>query len=195
VRWNLVGDKISAERRGSVGPLYHNLTVGGEPDPRVEVTNTGVVANDGQTIFWRPEKFDERSDDYPIARWAEAQLILAEVELRHRNNPEKMAEHINNVRSTWKIEAYTLPAGATEERLLLDLLEERRREFFFEGRRFVDMLRFDREYPSEYAGPGIAWDFFPRERGFTPRNQPYGPATCFPLSRSEKINNPHLTWP
>jgi hypothetical protein len=128
-----------------------------------------------------------------VARVEAAQIT--EVALRHRTNVTGMVEHVNAVRATYGIPAYAAPAGATEERLLLDLLEERRREFFFEGRRYVDMMRYDRAYPGAHSGPGNAWDFFPRERGFTDRNVPYGPATCFPLSRTEKINNPNLSWP
>ena len=64
----------------SVHPAYHNLDVDGVPDPRVELLDHGHLGVDNITPQWSPQKYSSRSSVIPIARWEEAQLIIAEIE-------------------------------------------------------------------------------------------------------------------
>lgn len=65
----------------SVGAEWRDVQLGGAPDPRVVVVNTGEVGQDGTTSQWDQMKYTSRSDPVPIASWREAQFIIAEVQI------------------------------------------------------------------------------------------------------------------
>ncbi|MDQ3995396.1 MAG: hypothetical protein M3303_00070, partial [Gemmatimonadota bacterium] len=56
-RENLVFTQMNRGLFSSVDPSFRDLTVGGVPDTRVSVTNTGVVGHDRATIIWRANKY------------------------------------------------------------------------------------------------------------------------------------------
>lgn len=167
-RWNNVYVNMTPNRYVTVGPNYRNLTVNGVADPRVRVVNSGTISNDGVTPHWNQLKYTSDVQPIPLARWAEAQLILAEVK-----GGAAAVGHINAVRARSGITPY---AGGTEAQIQAQIIEERRREFFLEGRRHADMLRYKVPFPT----------------GNSHRGQPYGPTTCFPLSKAEKDTNPNI---
>ena len=74
-------------------------------------------------------------------------------------------------------------AGGTAAEVKAQIIEERRREFFLEGRRFGDVIRYNL---SVVPAPGT-----PFKNGGT-----YGPGTgiqiCFPLPDVERNNNPNI---
>jgi starch-binding outer membrane protein, SusD/RagB family len=143
-------------------------------DPRVPVVFTGEFLQDGVTDNWQQRKFTSLADPIPLARWAEAQLILAEVE-----GGAAAAQRINNVRDSYGLPHYQ---GATDEESIVQaIIEERRREFFFEGRFLADKLRFGLWFP---MGVGA------NHKGFT-----YGNAQCFLMPESEYEANPNLPDP
>lgn len=132
--WNRWDDAASVEE------VYQGLTFQGVPDPRVNVVNSGRVAPIGAPI-WFQSKYLNRSSPIPIARSAEAKLIVAEAEAEAGNVPEAVAI-INELHSAVGLPAY---AGGTKDEVLGQIVEERSREFFLESQHYGDMLRYDIE--------------------------------------------------
>lgn len=154
----------------SVAPPYQNLTVNGQPDPRVKVQNMNRLGPDNSTPFWRQLKFSSSASvPLPIASYAESQLILAEAST---DAVEKLAA-INRVRALSGIAALQLAPG---DDFTAALLEERRRQLFSEGQRYVDMLR-----------KGL-----PFQTGTNRKGQTYSDLTCIPLPDVETRNNPNF---
>jgi len=140
-------------------------------DPRVPVVFTGEFLQDGVTDNWQQRKYTSLSDPIPLARWAEAQLILAEAD-----GGAGAVQYINAVRDAHGLPHYQGPTDAASIRDAI--IEERRREFFFEGRFLADKLRFDLWFPN-----GIGSN----HKGFA-----YGTARCFELPLSEADANPNF---
>ena len=151
-------------------------TVEGVPDPRLRgISEPGMRLADGRP-FWGLAKYRNEGDPLPLARWAEAQLIIAEIE-----GGQRAVNIINALRE----DPYGLPPFAsTDEAEIRDqVLEERRRELFVEGLRAYDLRRANLPlFPP--AGADYAWDF--KKFGT------YGTATCVPLPAVEFQNNPNF---
>lgn len=153
-------------------------------DPRVPVVFTGEFLQDGVTDNWQQRKYTSLADPIPLARYAEAQLILAEIDAES-GAPAAAVEHINNVRTSanerlnGSIPLYQGPTDA--DAIENTIIEERRREFFFEGRFLADKLRND------------LW--FPNGVGANHKNFTYGNAGCFLMPESEYETNPNLPNP
>jgi hypothetical protein len=153
----------------SVGPDYRNLTVNGQPDPRVPVLDLKRVSqNDPSTPMFQQRKFATNAGvSLPIASYAEAQLILAEA-----TGGQTGLDAINRVRALSGIAPITsVPADFTAT-----ILEERRRQLFSEGLRYVDMLRKK----------------LPFQTGTNRKGQTYSNLTCVPLPDVETQNNPNF---
>jgi hypothetical protein len=155
----------------SVDPAYRNLTVGGVPDPRVQVAagpDVGLPALsfDGVTdLYVVTNKNFSRADPMRLASYVEAQLIQAEA-----LGGATAVGIINARRTELSLPQYTGPTDAASISALI--LDERNREFFMEGgQRFNDLLRFD-----------IPWKVGNDQNGI-----PYGNTTCMPLPLSERI--------
>lgn len=154
----------------SVAPAYQALTVNGVPDPRVRVVNMNRRGPDNVTPMWQQAKYTgSGAASQVIASYAEAQLILAEA-----STGQAALDAINRVRSLSGIAPLTaIPAGET---LRSVVIEERRRQLFSEGHRYVDMLRFK----------------LPFQGGVNRKGQTYSALTCLPLPFVETRNNPNL---
>jgi starch-binding outer membrane protein, SusD/RagB family len=144
---------------------YADLTVGGEPDTRVVIQNSGLRGHDNLTNHWFQTKYTDSATPITMASWEEAQLILAET------RPGEAVAAINRLRAAQDLPAFE---GATVSQA--DLVEERRRQLYLEGHRLNDMLRFSVPFP----------------QGVNNKNQPFGPITCMPLPDQERNNNPNL---
>jgi hypothetical protein len=145
----------------------------GTPDPRVPVEIlTGHFGNDSQTQMYLQLKYVGYGDDIPLARWAEAQLILAEIE-----GGQSAVNRINALRDVHDLPHFS---SSSPSEIRDAIIEERRREFFLEGRFWNDKLRHDLWFP---RGVGLA---VPERRGV------YGRATCMVMPESEYQNNPNL---
>jgi hypothetical protein len=156
----------------SVKEPYRDLEVAGAPDPRVDVTNMNSKTGDALTDNWRQNKYQSPSAPVPIARYEEAQLIIAEAE-----GGQEAVGIINALRAAHGLPAF---ASSNEAEIQAQVLEERRREFFLEGHRLGDMRRHNLP-----LFPAIGADF---NKGGT-----YGAARCFPLPAVEVLNNPNIT--
>jgi len=165
-RENRVWSLTIANNNLSVAPPYQTLTVNGQPDPRVKVLNAARLGADNVTALWRQQKFTTATATIPIASYAEAQLILAEASA---DETEKLAA-INRVRALTNIAPLVGPV--TDD----IIIEERRRQLFSEGQRYVDMLRKK----------------LPFQSGTNRKGQTYSDLTCIPLPDVETQNNPNL---
>ena len=151
------------------------LLTGGVEDPRTRTFDSGNIATGGDAIWWQV-KYTSRSQPLPIARWEEAQLIIAEAQ-----GGEVAVGIINQLRAPYP----ELPqfASSDESEIFNEIMRERRRELFLEG----------------FA----AWDDW---RNNLPLNPPagtpyqitvkggiYSESRCFPLPDIERFNNPNIS--
>jgi starch-binding outer membrane protein, SusD/RagB family len=163
----------------SVGPDYRNLTVNGVPDPRVKVlelknaNGSAKLGPDNATPMWQQQKFITGAGavPLPIASYAEAQLILAEA-----TGGQAGLDAINRVRALSGIAPLAGPPPAD---IVPIVLEERRRQLFSEGQRYVDMIR--KNIP-----------FTPPAGTANRKSQIFGTVTCVPLPDVETRNNPNF---
>jgi starch-binding outer membrane protein, SusD/RagB family len=179
---NIVFLHITQGFFGTVDPSFRNLTQeNGTPDPRVRVTNANRNGNAGVAI-WTPDKYPLVTTSIPLAKYAEAQLIIAEARIA-ANDLTGAATAINAARNSGGRTGMVQydATGKTVAEVRTQLIEERRREFFLEGHRFWDVRRFN--LPLVPAA-GAA---YPAGGGT------YGDARCFPLPNIERNNNPNIS--
>ncbi len=168
---------MTEQRHSSVDPQYRSLTVGGVPDPRVQVAAGPAVgmpakAFDGVTdLYVITNKNFSRADPMRLASYIEAQLIRAEA-----LGGTEAVDIINARRAQLQLPLYT---GATDAASIQALvLDERNRELFMEGgHRHNDLLRFN-----------IPWKVGNDQNGV-----PYGTTTCLPLPDAERFGNPNIS--
>lgn len=157
-------------------------TENGEADPRAAVTQTTQKPADSQSVIYAPTKFatgtvaNNAVGDaipFPIARYEEAQLILAEAQ-----GGANAVTIINALRAAVTLKPYT---GATDATSIKNLvIDERRRALFVEGFRNYDIQRFNLPFNPTVGTP------YPRAGGT------YGNTVCLPLPDVERINNPNI---
>jgi hypothetical protein len=160
----------------SIPSWSQNLTTeNGEVDPRSATQLAGTrSANNNATIIFVPNKYVGGDGvPMPIARYEEAQLIIAEVQ-----GGAQAVSIINAMRSAVGLKPYTGPADAASIKNLV--ISERQRVLFIEGFRNYDIERFQIPF-----NPPVGANF-PVGGGT------YGNTTCLPLPDIEKNNNPSL---
>ncbi len=168
---NLIYSQIFRGQNVTVEEPYHELTFKGVPDPRVDVINTGNLGFDKTTIIWAPRKYNAPDSPIPIAKWQEAKLIIAEVE-----GGDVAVDAINDLHEAAGIPEFD---GGTDEEILAQVIEERRREFFLEGQHAYDIIRFNLPLDPAVGAP-------------YPKGGTYGDMRCLPLPDVERLNNPTL---
>lgn len=154
----------------TIGEFYRDFDLEGETDPRVEVIDE-ERDSDGIPYF-TTTKYDGLADEIPIARWEEAQLIIAEHE-----GGQTAVDIINDLR-----EPHGLPEFESDDEgeILEQVVEERLREFFLESHTLNDIVRYDEV------------ELTPAPGETHPRGGTYGDQTCLPLPAEEVDNNPNL---
>lgn len=176
---NMAYIHLGAEGRAysSIEDIWENLTFDGVPDPRVVVVNTGRLGNNGHTPLRQQTKYAGMASPIPIARTAEARLIVAE----HRvaiGDLQGAADVINALHAAAGLPDYDV-TGRTSNEVLAHVIEERARELFLEGHRFADANRYDLPL---YPAAGTPF----------PNGGTYGEQRCFPLPDIERNNNPNI---
>lgn len=161
----------------SVEPIWEDLTHEGVADPRVVVVNTGVVGSNGNTVLRHQTKYASRAAPIPIARTAEARLIVAE-HLAVSGDLQGAADIINELHAAAGLPPYDV-TGESAADVLAHIVEERASELFLEGHRFSDANRYDLPL---YPAPGTPF----------PNGGTYGDQRCFPLPDVERNNNPNI---
>ncbi len=161
----------TASRNLRTGPGLD--TSGAVPDPRARAALMTTRAADPTQAIWAPTKYTADDTPLPVARYEEAQLILAEAQ-----GGTSAVTIINALRDAYSLPHYTGPTDAASiTRLIAD---ERRRALFVEGFRNYDIQRFNLPL---VPAPGI--DF--------PKGGSYGNTTCLPLPDIERFNNPNAS--
>jgi hypothetical protein len=155
-----------------VAPPYRDLTFNGVPDPRTAVTNTGLRGADAVSIVWTANKYASQSAPIALAKYQEAQLIIAEID-----GGQAAVDIINALHT-----AAGLPAFSSNDPVAIQnqIIQERGRELFLEGHHFYDIRRLN--IPLNPAA-GTAYPI----KGGT-----YGDQRCWPLPDVERFNNPKL---
>ncbi|MFL5615879.1 MAG: RagB/SusD family nutrient uptake outer membrane protein [Gemmatimonadaceae bacterium] len=179
-RENLVWSQMYRGLFSSVDPSYRGVTYAGVADPRVRVVNANATGQDRVTPIWQQTKYPLISSPIPVARYAEAQLIVAEADNANNNTANAIAI-INALHAKAGIPAYT--GGATQAEVQAQIIEERRREFFLEGQHLGDIIRYNLQV---VPVKGTAF-----KNGGSYGNDT-GIQLCFPLPDIERNNNPSI---
>ena len=172
----------------SVGPSFVGLTFEGVPDPRVQVNVTGSTGSDGSTVIRQVLKYGDRGAPIPIARYAEARLILAEARVA-AGDLNGAVGIINALHTAAGLPAYD-GVGKTAAQVRAQVIEERRRELFMEGHRLGDMNRYQLPRSPADGAPFPNGGVYGSQAcpGANPQGYPFG----FPLPDIERNNNPNI---
>lgn len=175
-RRNLVFIHTQLSNFSSVEGVVQSLYTASN-DPRIAFTSTGKIGSDGKTLIVFPNKDAAATTAQTLAKYSEAQLIIAE-NFANTGNFAGAITIINTLRAANAQPAFN-PATVNKATVVAELVEQRRREFFLEGHRLGDIRRLGLT-PS--PAPGTAY-----VNGGT-----YDAQTCFPLPDVERINNPSI---
>jgi hypothetical protein len=178
-RFNHVFNAISTSGSVTVEPSTRKLTTeNGDVDPRSATTQLSTKPADGTSLVFIPAKDNAATTTagdaipMPIARYEEAQLILAEAQ-----GGAQAVSIINTLRSAVNLKPYTGPTDAPSITQLI--IGERQRVLFVEGFRAFDIERFNLPLTptagSTYRFGGV-----------------YGHTVCLPLPDVERFANPNV---
>jgi hypothetical protein len=173
-RYNKIFNSLQQTGNYTVESLSLSLkTENNEADPRAAVNVTTQRPADSRSVISVPKKYSAGlATPTPLARYEEAQLILAEAQLG-----TAAVNIINTMRAAVPLQPYT---GATDDASVKNLvIDERRRVLFVEGFRNYDIQRFSLPF-----NPAVNTTY-PRVGGV------YGNTTCLPLPDVERLNNPN----
>jgi hypothetical protein len=179
-RYNHVFNAISTGGSATVEATARALTTeNGQLDTRSLTTKLTTKPSDGISLIYIPTKYNAASltageaVPMPMARYAEAQLILAEAQ-----GGAAAVTIINTMRATANLQPYT---GATDATSITKLIaSERQRVLFVEGFRAFDIERFSLPL---VPAPGSAYRTF---------GGVYGHTVCLPVPDIEVQNNPNI---
>ena len=170
-RRNTIFNRNVTARSLSIDPKYWNTTYNGVADPRVRLTNTNTIAADGLTPLYQQTKYVADATPIRFASATEARLIVAELA------PAEAEAIINALHTAAGLPA--IPTGMTPAQLKAQVVEERRREFFLEGRRLADLRTYGGFQEWTWGkNPFVGYE--------------YGRTQCFPLPDSEVTANPNV---
>jgi hypothetical protein len=178
-RENLVFTSLNRDLTYTVDVPFQADSFGGVPDPRVTVVDAGITGADNATEMFITTKYPSITAPIAVAKWEEAQLILAEADLA-AGDVGGAVTIINTLHTNAGLPSY---GGGTPEEVLAQIIEERSRELFLEGQRLGDIIRYGLAL---YPAPGTP---FAVGGGFSGE---YGTQVCFPLPAVERNNNPNI---
>jgi starch-binding outer membrane protein, SusD/RagB family len=153
----------------AVGEPYRSMN-----DPRVPVFNTGRTSVTGVPL-WQQRKYLTDNTAIPLATWREAQLIIAEADAR-ANSLTSALGIIATFRARGGQGAFT---GTTQQQVLNEIVDQRRRELFLESHHLGDVIRYGITLS---PAPGTSY-----HGGGT-----YGNQICLPLPNVERLANPNM---
>lgn len=145
-------------------------------DPRVRLEDQERLSPLGIPLFYQT-KYPTASSPIPIARWEEAQLMIAEAELQAGNMAAAVAA-INAVRTRPGVDLPPFESSSADE-IRGQLLFERQVELFLEGHALGDIHRYDLPLVPPPDTPYPTGGF-------------YGGDRCIPMPDVERVNNPNV---
>jgi hypothetical protein len=163
----VVAENSATNRSQSVGAPYRTMG-----DTRVPVTATTTVSATGVTHYYQT-KYPTTATPLPLATYEEAQLIIAEADIR-ANSLATALPIINASRARGGQGVFL---GVTQAEYLAELVDQRRRELFLESHHLGDVIRYN---IAVQPAAGTPYHF-----GGT-----YGTQICLPLPAAERLNNP-----
>ena len=175
IRYNQVYLRNVRDQSATVDTFYRAVKFAGVPDPRVPVIfDPSRKAADGELPLYYENKYTSVASPIPIARYAEAQLIIAEAA-----GGQAAVDIINALHDRVGLPHFQSNDPATIQQ---QIISERRAEFFLESQHLGDLIR--------YALPlrPAAGERYQAQKGGT-----YGSQLCFPLPDAERLNNPNIT--
>lgn len=155
-----------------VPPHYRSMN-----DSRIKFADSGKNAQDGVLRFWTQKKFESWASSIRLASGLEARYI----EIEAGANPAAMLTFINERRAAGGQTAITTTDATA---LMAELMAQRSRDFWLEGKRMGDWRRNPNAVPDILA-PGD--NYYKPEVG-TVSNQ-----TCMPLPFAERNANPNIS--
>ncbi|MGH7623835.1 MAG: RagB/SusD family nutrient uptake outer membrane protein, partial [Gemmatimonadaceae bacterium] len=176
-RQNLVYIQTIQSEFASVDTSIQNRYAVSPHDPRIAVTSTGKLGSDGATIIWSANKDAQADSPQALAKYSEAQLIIAENDVS-TSDFSGAVDIINALRAAAGQPAFN-PGTLSAPVVMAEIVEQRRREFFLEGHRLGDIRRLGLPLSPATGAPFVS--------GGT-----YGDQACFPLPNVERVNNPNL---
>ena len=169
--WNFSESRISLV----TPPQYRAMATAG--DTRIAFVDAGRPAQDGVLRFFRQNKYKGWGDGERFASGLEAQYIKIEAD----GDPAAMLTFINARRA---VGAQTALASTTDMTVLMrELMEQKSRDFWLEGKRIGDLRRNGSAVPYVLP-PG---DTYYKSAVGLVSNQ-----TCWPLPLNERNNNPNF---
>lgn len=134
--------------------LYNSMQYNGTGDATRCITKYAqMVTNPFTSSDRRYTSLDLSSRNWIVYRLADVYLMKAEALAESGGNLETIWELCSKTydRANYNSPAGTLPHPATVEEARNLVLEERQREFMFEGKRYFDILRRIKNHPEEFS--------------------------------------------
>jgi hypothetical protein len=175
--------------RGRLGNTVYEFSAGGirealvtppayraMNDPRIAYQDMGRPALDGQLRMFTQRKYPSWAAPIRIASGLEAQYIRIEA-LRV---PADMLVFINQRRTAGGQGPYT--GAQTEAALMAELMDQRARDFWLEGKRLGDIRR----------NPGLVPYLLPPGEYYKAQVGSVGNQTCWDIPLDERASNPRI---
>jgi hypothetical protein len=178
-RENLVYTSLYRDLIVTVDVPFRDVAFAGTPDPRVSVVDAGNTGADPAVEIFQPLKYPTIDAPIPVARWEEAQLILAEADLA-AGDVAGAVGIVNTLHANAGIPPF---GGGSPDEVMSQIIEERGRELFLEGQRLGDVIRYGLPL---FPPPGSPFPVGGTATGV------YGTQVCFPLPAVERLNNPNI---
>lgn len=166
--WDLF-EEVDKRKYRSIAPYRYNVTAG---SPFNQKLTTFTAIADRCAAKWRrdeetlkPKDKNYNETNFPIIRYSDVLLMIAEAENEVRGTTNIALEAINEVRTRAGVKPYALTAGvgviriAGQDDLRQLVRDERARELCFEGLRKHDLIRwgiFESTMQQAAAEPFIA---------------------------------------
>jgi hypothetical protein len=157
-----------------VGPEFRAMADAG--DPRIAYVDMGREAQDGILRFYRQDKYQGFGDNERFASGLEARYIKVEAD----RSPAAMLTFINERRAVGNQD----PIATTDmDELMSELMEQKTRDFWLEGKRLADWRRNPQYVP--YIIPPGDDTYYKDSLG------PVRDINCWSVPLAEKQNNPN----
>lgn len=172
-----VGNPVYDDTQGQimvVAEAYRSLD-----DPRVPHQDQGTTAQDGQLPLVVQTKYPGYGAPIPIASGLEARYILAEAQLK-QGDPTAAEQLIDERRAAGGQGAF---GGGDDDAVLAELMDQRARDFWLEGKHMGDVRRNPSTTP--YV-PAAGTPFYKPSQG------DFGDLTCIPVPNEERDANPQI---